>query len=51
MQVHDELILEVAAGEADTLARHIGERMTGAAELDVPLEVETGLGDNWAAAH
>jgi DNA polymerase-1 len=51
MQVHDELILEVPEGETDTFAAAVAERMSVAAELAVPLEVETGIGRNWAEAH
>jgi DNA polymerase-1 len=51
MQVHDELVFEVAEGDVDTLAAAVTERMCGAAELRVPLSVETGTGDNWDEAH
>jgi DNA polymerase I len=51
MQVHDELVLEVAQEELDrTLARLPG-LMCGVAELRVPLKVEAGAGPNWEAAH
>jgi DNA polymerase-1 len=50
--VHDELVLEVAPGELDELSSVVTERMGGAAELRVPLEVQLGTGANWdAAAH
>jgi len=52
LQVHDELIVEVAPGEVDTVSAIVRERMSGAAELAVPLEVQVGLGESWdAAAH
>ncbi|MWB97055.1 DNA polymerase I [Agromyces seonyuensis] len=52
LQVHDELIFEVAAGEGDELETLVRERMGGAADLLVPLEVSVGRGPNWdAAAH
>ena len=51
MQVHDELILEVPEAETDAYATAIAERMGVAAELAVPLLVETGIGRNWAEAH
>jgi DNA polymerase-1 len=52
LQVHDELVLEVAPGELDELSVIVRERMSGAAELRVPLEVQLGTGANWdAAAH
>ncbi|MCX7521658.1 DNA polymerase I [Microbacterium sp. STN6] len=52
LQVHDELIFEVAAGEWDALEQIVTARMSGAAELSVPLDVQVGRGRNWdAAAH
>jgi DNA polymerase-1 len=51
MQVHDELVFEVAAGQLDTLLPEITGVMEAAAKLDVPLVVDTGVGDNWDEAH
>ena len=52
LQVHDELILEVAPGEQEAVESIVRHRMGGAAELRVPLEVQVGTGANWeAAAH
>jgi DNA polymerase-1 len=52
LQVHDELVCEVAPGEADVLESLVREQMSGAAELAVPLTVSAGFGDSWeAAAH
>ena len=52
LQVHDELVFEVAAGELDDLTGIVRSRMAGAAELTVPLDVQIGTGPNWdAAAH
>lgn len=52
LQVHDEMVLEVAEGEADDLAGIVRERMRSAATLRVPLEVQIGTGHDWdAAAH
>jgi DNA polymerase-1 len=52
LQVHDELVFEVAAGEWDALEAIVRTRMGGAADLLVPLEVQVGRGSNWdAAAH
>ena len=52
LQIHDELMFEVAAGEWDVLETIVREEMAGAAELSVPLEVQVGRGANWnAAAH
>ena len=52
LQVHDELIFEVAPGEWDALRQVVTHRMETAADLLVPLDVQVGRGDNWdAAAH
>ncbi len=51
MQVHDELVLEVAESEVKTVSKEVSEIMSQAAELSVPLEVEVGVGDNWQQAH
>lgn len=52
LQVHDELIFEVAAGESDELEGIVRARMANAAELLVPLDVQVGRGANWDdAAH
>jgi DNA polymerase-1 len=52
MQVHDELIFEVAPGESDVLEEVVRDRMAHAAELLVPLDVQIGRGANWDdAAH
>ena len=52
LQIHDELMFEVAEGEWDTLETIVREEMAGAADLSVPLEVQVGRGSNWnAAAH
>jgi len=51
MQVHDELILEVADERLEDVADAVRARMTQAASLDVPLVAEIGDGANWAAAH
>ncbi|SFD33388.1 DNA polymerase I [Thiohalospira halophila DSM 15071] len=51
LQVHDELILEVAEGAESALTDGLRERMTAAADLAVPLEVEVGIGANWGEAH
>ncbi len=50
MQVHDELVFEVAEGEAASAAEHIRRRMSEVATLRVPLEVDVGVGDNWDEA-
>ena len=51
MQVHDELILEVAEADIEAVKGGIVDRMSAAAELRVPLLVEVGMGRDWAAAH
>ena len=52
LQVHDELVLEIAPGERDAVAELVAREMGGAADLLVPLEVSIGVGDNWhSAAH
>lgn len=51
MQVHDELVFEVAESEIERSRDRIAELMTGAAELSVGLEVDAGVGQNWNQAH
>ncbi|GGI97963.1 DNA polymerase [Saccharopolyspora subtropica] len=50
LQVHDELIIEVADGERDEVEKLVREQMGAAYELDVPLEVSVGVGRSWGAA-
>ncbi|MES3006559.1 MAG: DNA polymerase I [Pseudomonadota bacterium] len=51
LQVHDELVFEVAEADVDLLREGVRFRMTSAAALDVPLVVDVGVGDNWDEAH
>ena len=51
MQVHDELILEVAEDQVEAVSARLDTLMTNAAELRVPLEVGIGVGNNWDEAH
>ncbi len=51
MQVHDELVFEVAEDAAEALGETVRERMQAAAELAVPLLVDVGVGANWDEAH
>jgi DNA polymerase-1 len=47
LQVHDELLFEVPRGGEEAMLRLARQKMEGAADLKVPLRVETGTGDNW----
>jgi DNA polymerase-1 len=51
LQVHDELVFEADADFIDTLRAEVETRMTAAAELRVPLVVDSGVGSNWDEAH
>ena len=51
MQVHDELVFEVREDQVDAFVDEVKQQMSGAADLDVPLLVEAGVGDNWEQAH
>ncbi|MGJ9533137.1 DNA polymerase I [Actinotignum sp. GS-2025b] len=52
LQVHDELVLEVAPGEHEAAEEIVRREMAGAAQLRVPLSVGVGYGPNWReAAH
>ena len=51
MQVHDELVFEVADEACETLCNDVTERMANVTELQVPLLTEVGVGANWDEAH
>ncbi len=51
LQVHDELVFEVADAEAEQTAALVKKVMEDAVSLSVPLVVETGISDSWAGAH
>ncbi|MCP4788720.1 MAG: DNA polymerase I [Gammaproteobacteria bacterium] len=51
MQVHDELVFEVAEAQLTALQAGVKEAMEGAAQLNVPLVVDIGVGGNWDEAH
>jgi DNA polymerase I len=51
MQVHDELVLEVAEDRAEAVANELRGHMATAASLRVPLRVDVGMGRNWDEAH
>lgn len=51
MQVHDELVFEVRGDVVESASQQIRDLMEGSMKLDVPLQVEVGVGDNWDQAH
>ena len=51
MQVHDELVFEVADKDVDNLLDGIKKRMERVVKLDVPIVVSVGVGNNWDEAH
>ncbi len=51
MQVHDELVLEVEEKQLETVRDAVIKHMSSAADLDVPLVVDTGFGADWDTAH
>ncbi|RBG67177.1 DNA polymerase I, partial [Xanthomonas oryzae pv. oryzae] len=51
LQVHDELVFEADVDFVDTLLSEVTTRMASAAELRVPLVVDSGVGDDWDQAH
>ena len=50
LQVHDELVLEVAQGEREAVEKLVTEQMGSAANLSVPLDVQIGIGSSWHEA-
>ncbi|MGA7162100.1 MAG: DNA polymerase I, partial [Bacteroidota bacterium] len=51
LQVHDELVFEVIKKEETAVRKLVGENMKNALKLNVPIEVEIGVGSNWLEAH
>lgn len=51
MQVHDELVFEVAKADVDIVVNKVKELMCTAPEISVPLAVDVGVGNNWDEAH
>ncbi|MBT1703030.1 DNA polymerase I [Chryseosolibacter indicus] len=51
MQVHDELVFDLHKDEVDIVKENVRQLMCGAVQLEVPMEVEVGVGDNWLDAH
>jgi DNA polymerase-1 len=50
LQIHDELLFEGPAGEAEEVSRIAVEQMAGAFDMDPALAVEVGVGSDWLAA-
>jgi DNA polymerase-1 len=50
LQVHDELVFEVAKGELQSLRAIVVEKMSNVVKLSVPLEVQVGTGRSWDEA-
>jgi len=51
LQVHDELVFDVKPGERETMEELVRKHMESALELNVPLRVDIGTGENWLEAH
>jgi DNA polymerase-1 len=51
LQVHDELLFDVYKTELDKVKNIVIYEMENAAQLQVPLTVDTGIGNNWLEAH
>ena len=51
LQVHDELLLEVAESDCEAVCAAVREEMEGVMSLAVPLRVDLGVGRSWAEAH
>ena len=51
LQVHDELVFDVYKPELENIKSLVKNEMEHAFKLDVPLDVDLGLGDNWLEAH
>jgi DNA polymerase-1 len=51
LQVHDELVFDVHNSELEQIKPMIKHEMENAFKMDVPLEVEIGVGENWLEAH
>jgi DNA polymerase I len=50
LSVHDELVVEVARDESEAVGRIVRSEMEEVAQLDVPLAVDLGCGENWHEA-
>jgi len=49
--VHDELVFDVHVSEIDKMKEHVPRLMRDAVKLEVPMEVELGVAENWLDAH
>ena len=51
LQVHDELVFDVHRSEMERVQPKVEEMMKNAYQLDVPIDVDSGFGENWLEAH
>jgi len=51
LQVHDELVFDLYRSEEQEVRQFVEEKMKTAIPLEVPIEVEMGVGENWLEAH
>ena len=51
LQVHDELVFDVYRPELEEIQKLVKSEMENAFKMDVPLEVDLGVGENWLEAH
>ena len=51
LQVHDELVFDVHLAELDIVKEIVSSNMENSIEIDIPLKVDIGHGDNWLVAH
>ena len=51
LQVHDELVFDLYRPEEKEVRALVAEKMQTAIELETPMEVEIGVGENWLEAH
>ena len=51
LQVHDELVFDLAPGEESAVRSVLNDEMRCALDLKCPIEIEIGIGDNWLEAH
>jgi DNA polymerase-1 len=51
LQVHDELVFDTVASEAEIMQKIVTEEMENVIKLSIPLVAESGKGENWLQAH